>query len=240
MQPGMTVSAVERLHSVSPSLLFQGRRRMAEDGQEAVSADEEVVPISRVRQLENCVPELERLLGRKTMETEILRETLEQARPKNTPCACRRHHRQVPGKSRGRHNRRRRVRLGRSSPPAEWPRHGPPRRAGDGAVQAETRTITDARPTYGYRRITALLNRARRSPGEPPLNHKRIFHLVCQASLLLQPHTGRRAIRAHAGSVVPAVSNQRWASDCFETPCWNGEVVRVAFAIDTHDCEVIA
>ena len=78
----MTVSAVARLHGVSPSLLFQWRRRMAEGGQEAVRADEEVVPISRVRELENRVRELERLLGRKTMETEILREALEQARPK--------------------------------------------------------------------------------------------------------------------------------------------------------------
>ena len=47
---------------------------MTEGGQEAVRGDEEVVPISRVR-------ELERLLGRKTMETEILHEALAQARP---------------------------------------------------------------------------------------------------------------------------------------------------------------
>ena len=38
--------------------------------------------MSRVRELENRVRELERLLGRKTMETEILREALEAARPK--------------------------------------------------------------------------------------------------------------------------------------------------------------
>ena len=82
MQPGMTVSAVARLYGVAPSLLFQGRRRMSEGGQEAVRADEEVVPLSRVRELENRVRELERLLGRKTMETEILREALEAARPK--------------------------------------------------------------------------------------------------------------------------------------------------------------
>jgi transposase len=82
MQPGMTVSAVARLHRVSPSLLFQWRRRMSEGGHEAVRADEEVVPISRVRELENKVRELERLLGRKTMETEILRDALEAARPK--------------------------------------------------------------------------------------------------------------------------------------------------------------
>jgi transposase len=55
---------------------------MSEGGQEAVRADEEVVPLSHVRELENRVRELERLLGRKTMETEILREALEAPRPK--------------------------------------------------------------------------------------------------------------------------------------------------------------
>jgi transposase InsO family protein len=39
--------------------------------------------------------------------------------------------------------------------------------------------------------------------------------------------------------MAPA-SNQRWSSDALEIGCWNGEVVRVAFAIDTHDREVIA
>jgi putative transposase len=61
-----------------------------------------------------------------------------------------------------------------------------------------------------------------------------------QASLTLQPHTGRRPIRAHEGTVVAPASNRRWASDGFEIPCWNGSVVRVAFAIDTHDREVMS
>ena len=78
----MTVSAVARLHGVSPSLLFGWRRLMAEGGFEAVRADEDVVAASRVRELEAKARELERLLGRKTMEAEILREALEQARPK--------------------------------------------------------------------------------------------------------------------------------------------------------------
>jgi transposase InsO family protein len=122
----------------------------------------------------------------------------------------------------------------------ERPPRGPYRRADDAAVLAEIRVITDARPTYGYRRVTALLNRARRSSGAPPLNHKRIFRLMRLSSMLLQPHTGRRPIRAHEGTVVAPTSNQRWASDGLEIPCWNGEVVRVAFAIDTHDREIIA
>ncbi|WP_424139428.1 IS3 family transposase [Roseomonas chloroacetimidivorans] len=46
------------------------------------------------------------------------------------------------------------------------------RRQGDDELLAAIRQLTDARPTYGYRRITALLNRARRASGAEPLNHK--------------------------------------------------------------------
>jgi transposase InsO family protein len=120
------------------------------------------------------------------------------------------------------------------------PRRGPYRRTGDDALSAEIRAITDARPTYGYRRVTALLNRARRTAGEPTVNHKRVFRLMRHACLLLQRHTGRRPIRPHEGTVIAEASNQRWASDGFEIACWNGEVVRVAFAIDTHDREIMA
>jgi transposase InsO family protein len=34
-------------------------------------------------------------------------------------------------------------------------------------------------------------------------------------------------------------SNVRWCSDILEFTCWSGEVVRVAFALDCHDREVI-
>jgi transposase InsO family protein len=47
-------------------------------------------------------------------------------------------------------------------------------------------------------------------------------------------------VRAHDGRVIASASNQRWSSHALEINCWNGEVVRVAFAIDTHDREVIA
>ena len=82
MQPGMTVSAVARMHGLSPSLLFGWRRRMAEGGQVAVQADDEVVAASRVRELETRVRDLERLLGRKTLEVEVLKEALAVARVK--------------------------------------------------------------------------------------------------------------------------------------------------------------
>jgi transposase InsO family protein len=122
----------------------------------------------------------------------------------------------------------------------ERPRRGPQQRAGDDELLADIRAITDARPTYGYRRVAALLNRARRGAGGPPVNRKRVFRLMRRASLLLQPCTGRRIGRAHDGAVVAPASNRRWASDGFEIGCWNGEAVRVAFAIDTHDREVMS
>ena len=82
MQPGMTVSAVARLHGVSASLLFNWRRLMTEGGQVAVRADEDVVAASHARELEARVRELERLLGRKTLEVEVLKEALAAARGK--------------------------------------------------------------------------------------------------------------------------------------------------------------
>jgi len=82
MQLGMSVSYVARRAGVAPSLLFNWRRRMLEGGLQAVQADEDVVGTSRVRELERRVRELERLLGRKTMEVEILKEALDVARVK--------------------------------------------------------------------------------------------------------------------------------------------------------------
>jgi len=98
----------------------------------------------------------------------------------------------------------------------------------------------DARPTYGYRRIAALIKRERRSAGDTPVNAKRVYRLMKKHGLLLARHTGRRRPRRHDGSVVTLRSNIRWCSDHFELACRNGELLRVLFAIDACDREVIA
>lgn len=82
MQPGMSISYVARRAGISPSQLFVWKRRMLEGGHAAVEADEDVVAASRVRELEKRVRDLERMLGRKTMENDILKEAIEVARPK--------------------------------------------------------------------------------------------------------------------------------------------------------------
>lgn len=55
---------------------------MLEDGYAAVQADEDVVDSCQIRELEKRVLDLERMLGKKTMEAESLKEALELARPK--------------------------------------------------------------------------------------------------------------------------------------------------------------
>src|SRR6185369_11428101 len=77
LQPGTSISYVARRHGLSPSLVFRWRRLMSEGGKEAVRADEDVVAASEVRRLEQRVRDLERMLGRKTLEVEILKEALD-------------------------------------------------------------------------------------------------------------------------------------------------------------------
>jgi transposase len=81
-QPGMTISYVARRHGIAPSLVFGWRRRMTEGGKEAIRADDAVVAKAEVRALERRIQELERVLGKKTLENEILREAVKVAHEK--------------------------------------------------------------------------------------------------------------------------------------------------------------
>lgn len=80
--PGMSVSAVARKHGVSPSLLFTWRRLAREGKLSAISAGEDVVAASEVRRLKTRIRELERILGKKTLENEILKDAVAIAREK--------------------------------------------------------------------------------------------------------------------------------------------------------------
>lgn len=81
-QPGMSVSFVARRHGVAPNLLFRWRKLMSDGGKVAMQADDQVVGAAEVRSLKKRIRELERLLGKKTMEVEILKEAIELAREK--------------------------------------------------------------------------------------------------------------------------------------------------------------
>lgn len=81
-RPGMSVSFVARQNRISPSLLFKWRKLVKDGGMSALKADESVVGTSEVKQLKSRIRELERILGRKTLEVEILQEALEVAHEK--------------------------------------------------------------------------------------------------------------------------------------------------------------
>lgn len=63
-----SISVVARRHGVAPNLLYRWRRLMLEGGSVAVTGDDDVTSNRVVRQLEDRVRELERQLGRKTLE----------------------------------------------------------------------------------------------------------------------------------------------------------------------------
>ncbi|AOG12786.1 transposase family protein (plasmid) [Agrobacterium sp. RAC06] len=93
-EPDVTVSIVARRDGIQPNQLFAWRKLAAQGALTDTASQEEAVHASEYRALQNQVKELQRLLGKKTMEGETLKEALEIASgSKNTCCArscCRR------------------------------------------------------------------------------------------------------------------------------------------------------
>lgn len=81
-EPGMSVSLVARESGVSASLLFQWRKLERQGALTAVSAGESVVPASELAAARAEIAKLQRVLGKKTLENEILKEAVEYAAEK--------------------------------------------------------------------------------------------------------------------------------------------------------------
>lgn len=122
---------------------------------------------------------------------------------------------------------------GRSKPRGRY------NKAEDDELLPIIRRLVDQRPTYGYRRIAALLNRERRGVDQPVVNAKRV-HRIMGNHAMLEKHTALRQGRVYDGKGMVMCSNLRWCSDGLEFTCWSGEVVRLAFTIDAFDREIIA
>ena len=123
--------------------------------------------------------------------------------------------------------------------------HRPGRRRGrpaqpEAALVAEIKALIAGQPTYGYRRIHALLRRQRRENGGAAVNVKRVYRVMKAHGLLLARHTGGGEERQHDGRVAVDRPDTRWCSDGFEIGCDNGEKVRIAFTLDCCDREAIS
>ena len=79
---GESISSVARRYGLSPSLLFRWRRLLDQGTMSSLGTKELLVPESELKKAENRIRELERLLGRKTLENEVLKDALELARSK--------------------------------------------------------------------------------------------------------------------------------------------------------------
>lgn len=109
----------------------------------------------------------------------------------------------------------------------------------DETLLPSIRKITDERESYGYRRVTPLLNQELRLKGAKTVNHKRVYRIMRMNGLLL-PAYGKKPTRSHDGKVITLKSNTRWCSDTFTIQCNNADRVFVAFSIDTCDREVLS
>ena len=96
-------------------------------------------------------------------------------------------------------------------------------------------------PSYGYRRVCALVNRNQLAHGEPRVNAKRVYRIMASHALLLPRSPRRRqSSRPHTGQVMVSASNTRWCSDGFEIKCDSGQTVTATFAKDCCDREIMA
>jgi transposase len=68
----ITLAALSRERDISPQVSRNWKRRFEEGATTAVGSNEDVVPASELRAAQQRIKELERALGRKTMEVEIL------------------------------------------------------------------------------------------------------------------------------------------------------------------------
>jgi putative transposase len=190
--PGMSMSLVARQHAIAPNQLFCWLRLYAEGALSAVGASEEVIPASDYRALQHQVRELQRLLGKKTLENEILREALDVAQPKKAVALALVQSGRHPVKAVADA-----LRVARSNLTAQAAPVTPRQRRGrrplpDVALLAEIKGIIAGLPTYGYRRVLALLRRRREQTGEAAVNVKRVYRVMQVHGLLSQRHTGTR------------------------------------------------
>ncbi|HFI7301476.1 TPA: IS3 family transposase, partial [Escherichia coli] len=240
-EPGMTVSLVARQHGVAASQLFLWRKQYQEGSLTAVAAGEQVVPASELAAAMKQIKELQRLLGKKTMENELLKEAVEYGRGKKVDSA-----RALIARGWGVSLVSRCLRVSRAQLHVilrrtdGWKDGRRSRHSDDTDVLLRIHHVIGELPTYGYRRVWALLRRQAELDGMPAINAKRVYRIMRQNALLLERKTAvPPSKRAHTGKVAVKESNQRWCSDGFEFRCDNGEKLRVTFALDCCDREAL-
>jgi putative transposase len=107
----------------------------------------------------------------------------------------------------------------------------------DTALRARLKELAAQRMRFGYRRLTAMLEREGMAA-----NHKRVYRLYREEGLAMRIRQ-RRRIRWNGAVVKPAASqpNERWSMDFVSDCVSGGKVIRMLTIVDdcTRECPVI-
>jgi len=206
---------------------------------ESVTSEENVFAVTKMKEMQNQTKMLERNLGRKTEEVEILKEAVLIAHEKKT------NFEETIARSGG-------FRIKHTAEVLEVSLSNLMRKLSnsdnaniekytqkESALNKRIRANCDERPGYGYHRVSAFLNRKLRNYGIATVNCKKVYRIMLEPNLLLK-RFGPKPTRTHDGKIVTLTSDVRYASDIFHLSCWNGDLVRVAFVIDCCNREIIA
>jgi putative transposase len=109
----------------------------------------------------------------------------------------------------------------------------------DEIILEEIKVMVALRATYGYRRITTMVNRIRVPSGRVKINRKRVQRIMQMNGLSIARSAPSKS-REHSGKVMTMFPNLRWCSDGMEIRCFNGDKVFVAFSLDCCDREAIS
>jgi putative transposase len=108
-----------------------------------------------------------------------------------------------------------------------------PRRAP--AWLSELQRLLEQHPTFGYRRLWALLRYQR----GVVVNHKAVYRVLREKRWLVHQRVSTPRPRARGLVSRASRSNERWAMDVTHIPCGRDGWAHLAAVIDCHDRELI-
>ncbi|NBU22022.1 IS3 family transposase [bacterium] len=237
-EDGIPISILARKHGIHPITIYQWKRKMSQDDQElSLEKIKEILLENERLKKEN--KSLKVKVADLSIDTEILKDALDIVKKKESFKASRiaaevkelkKYQVTRITKTLGLH----RTTLYKKAKPImkfyQKPQHD--------LVLSEIKEVLKQRPSYGYKRVTSLINRKRKENGLNPYNKKPILRVMLMYGLVLLKSMKSRDHQS-TGKVMTLHSNTRWCSDCFEIKCFNGEKVFVAFVLDTHDRELV-
>ncbi|WP_218568097.1 IS3 family transposase [Pseudomonas sp. LP_7_YM] len=240
LEPGQSVSVVARRNGINANQLFLWRKLYQDGSLSAVSAGEAVVPASELTDALKQIRELQRILGKKTMEAEVLKEAVEIARSRKLDCALTLVAGGRPVKLVSECLGVSRSQLTARIKQLVSPKVRRRRLVNDTELVAEIKQQVSELPSYGYRRVWGLLRREREVQLLAPINVKRVYRVMRDHNLLLERRIKQPGVqRRHEGRIAVTTSDTRWCSDGFEFRCDDGAKLSVTFALDCCDREAI-